>query len=301
MCSRPEIDEFWNDCIKCEQKKDKKVSKSNHGILKVNSSTNFNEVNDGIFIDKLKKKKNNLLKKHKLLETILRTEMSIPANKEKIRQKQIKILTSLYDKDLLDKTRVNKELEKLRKQKEIDELKDCSFKPKTKYKKINKSYDEKYIKKFGEKNIYERNKIYQKNFQKKLDALKKEEIQIKEEENETNTFKPEIKPKNLEKVLSQNNVWERKANNISNKFFLMRYMKARKEESDKKKRLVWSMDKKEEEQDININNDNDYSNNKIVQRSISQKDSLIYKRELHFSLMSFQTNNDSEDNNVPKI
>jgi hypothetical protein len=301
MCSTPEIDEFWNDCIKCEQKKDKKVSKSNHGILKVNSSTNFNEVNDGIFIDKLKKKKNNLLKKHKLLETILRTEMSIPANKEKIRQKQIKILTSLYDKDLLDKTRVNKELEKLRKQKEIDELKDCSFKPKTKYKKINKSYDEKYIKKFGEKNIYERNKIYQKNFQKKLDALKKEEIQIKEEENETNTFKPEIKPKNLEKVLSQNNVWERKANNISNKFFLMRYMKARKEESDKKKRLVWSMDKKEEEQDININNDNDYSNNKIVQRSISQKDSLIYKRELHFSLMSFQTNNDSEDNNVPKI
>jgi hypothetical protein len=112
MCSRPEIDEFWNDCIKCEQKKDKKVSKSNHGILKVNSCTNFNEVNDGIFIDKLKKKKNNLLKKHKLLETILRTEMSIPANKEKIRQKQIKILTSLYDKDLLDKTRVNKELEK---------------------------------------------------------------------------------------------------------------------------------------------------------------------------------------------
>jgi hypothetical protein len=134
-----------------------------------------------------------------------------------------------------------------------------------------------------------------------LDALKKEEIQIKEEENETNTFKPEIKPKNLEKVLSQNNVWERKANNISNKFFLMRYMKARKEESDKKKRLVWSMDKNEEELDININNDNDYSNNKIVQRSISQKDSLIYKRELHFSLMSFQTNNDSEDNNVPKI
>ena len=77
-------------------------------------------------------------------------------------------------------------------------------------------------------------------------------------------------------------------------------MKARKEESDKKKRLVWSMDKKDEQIYTNINNDNDYSNNKIVQRSISQKDSLIYKRELHYSLMSFQTNNDSENNNVPK-
>ena len=77
--------------------------------------------------------------------------------------------------------------------------------------------------------------------------------------------------------------------------FLWRYMKARKEESNKKKRLAWSMDKKDEEYFDNINYNN-LSHNKRVQRSISQKDSLLYKKSLHLSLMSFKTINDNDNN-----
>lgn len=295
--SRPEIDEFWDDCIKYEQKKNKIDKKSHHGIIKSNSCITFNTPNNSLFIDKIKRKKNTVLKKHKLIETILRTEMSIPINKEKSMRKQIEILTSLYNKDLLDKQRMKKELDNIRKKKEMEELKDCSFKPKNeyKYKKRNNNYSEKYNKIFGEKDIYEREKIYKKNLEQKIDELKKEAIEMKEEENEMITFKPEIKQKNLEKVLSQNSIWEKKANNISNRYFLWRYMRARKEESDKKKRLVWSIDKKDDEYDCSNYNDNDNSNIKTVQRSISQKDSLVYKKSLHISLLSFQTNNNSEN------
>ncbi len=295
--SRPEIDEFWDDCIKYEQKKNKIDKKSHHGIIKSNSCITFNTPNNNLFIDKIKRKKNTVLKKHKLIETILRSEMSIPINKEKSMRKQIEILTSLYNKDLLDKQRMKKELDNIRKKKEKEELKDCSFKPKNEYKskKRNKNYNEKYNKIFGEKDIYEREKIYKKNLEQKIDELKKEAIEMKEEENEMITFKPEIKQKNLEKVLSQNSIWEKKANNISNRYFLWRYMRARKEESDKKKRLVWSIDKKDDEYDCSNYNDNDNSNIKSVQRSISQKDSLVYKKSLHISLLSFQTNNNSEN------
>ena len=57
------------------------------------------------------------------------------------------------------------------------------------------------------------------------------------------------------------------------------------------------MDKKDEEYFDNINN---LSKNKIVQRSISQKDSLLYKKSLHFSLMSFKADNDSDNNDSKK-
>lgn len=297
--SKPEIDAFWDDCIKQEKKNKKKEQKSFHGILKNNSNSYiaFTEQNDSNVINKMQRKKNNILKKHKLLEKILRTEKSIPANKEKSRRRQIEILTSMYNKNILEKQRKNKELENIRKQKELDELKYCSFKPSNEYKfkRRNKSYDEKNIRKYGEKNIYERDKIRRIHFEKKIKELKKESIEFKEEENEINTFKPDIKPKNLGRVLSQNNIWEKKANNISNGYFLWRYMKARKEESNKKKRLVWSMDKKDEEYFDNINYNN-LSHNKIVQRSISQKDSLLYKKSLHLSLMSFKANNDNDNN-----
>ena len=295
--SRPELDEFWEDCIVFDRKANKKSYKNNNGVIKVNSCINFSQPNNNIFIDNIKKKKDNLLKKHKLLDTIVRTEISIPINIEKNKKKQIEILTSLYNKDLLDKVRVNKQLEILRKKKEFDELKDCSFKPKCALSKRNISYEEKYNKIFGEKDIYERDKIYKRKFERKMKQLKKEASEVDEEEKEVTTFRPEIKPKNLIRVLSQNSLWEQKTNNTSNRYFLWRYMKARKEESDKKKRLIWSVDKKNNEGYNNMN-DNDLCYVKTIQKSISQKDSLIYKRELHVNLMSIQTNNDSDTDNL---
>lgn len=296
---KSELDDFWDDCIKYAQNKNKKEDKTNHRLIKSNSCVNFNlPINDNNINTNNKRKKNKLLKNHKLLDKILRTEESIPINMEKSKQKQIQILTALYNKDLLDKKRVNKEIDRLRKKIEKDELKDCSFKPKKKYRK-NKSFDINYNKIFGKRDIYERDKIYKNHYKQKLKELQKELNEAKEEEeNEMTTFKPEITYKNLKKVLCGDSEWEKKANNYSNKYFLWRYMKARKDESDKKKRLIWSMDKNNNNDDYDYNMNDTYllsNNNKIVHRSISQKDSLLYKKSLHNSLMSFQTIDDSEN------
>ena len=63
------------------------------------------------------------------------------------------------------------------------------------------------------------------------------------------------------------------------------------------------MDKNKKENDDTNGNNNDkngiINNNKNIQRSISQKDSLLYQKSLHFSLLDFRTNNDDNDNNNP--
>ena len=51
-------------------------------------------------------------------------------------------------------------------------------------------------------------------------------------------------------------------------------------------------DEEDYDENKNVNNPN---NHKVVHRSISQKDSLLYKKSLHNSLMSFQTIDDSEN------
>ena len=286
--SRPEFGDFWDDCIKNELPEKKKNINKKQIISKSNSYTAFN--------NNIKKRKNKciFLQNHKLIKRILNTEESIPKKNKIKEEKQIKILLSLYNKDISDKKRVEKQLIELREKKYKEELKTCSFKPHKRFKK-NKTYDEAYEKNFGKKNIYERNEVYKNKFEKKINELKKEEFE-EEEENIKFTFKPEIIQKNINKVLYINNFWEKRANNFSKKIFLWRYMKARKDESDKRKRLIWNKDKNSN-YDLGKNKNNILQNNRFVHRSISQKDSLLYKKYLHFSLLDFKTNN--EENNSP--
>ena len=286
--SRPEFGDFWDDCIKNELPEKKKNINKKQIISKSNSYTAFN--------NNIKKRKNMgiFLQNHKLIKRILNTEESIPKKNKIKEEKQIKILLSLYNKDISDKKRVEKQLIELREKKYKEELKTCSFKPHKRFKK-NKTYDEAYEKNFGKKNIYERNEVYKNKFEKKINELKNEEFE-EEEENIKFTFKPEIIQKNINKVLYINNFWEKRANNFSKKIFLWRYMKARKDESDKRKRLIWNKDKNSN-YDLGKNKNNILQNNRFVHRSISQKDSLLYKKYLHFSLLDFKTNN--EENNSP--
>ena len=76
--NRPEIDDFWDDCIKFEIPKKAKKSKQ-----KSNSIENTNN-NDYIFINtnnNINQRNNNkFLKNHKLIKKILHTEESIPRN-----------------------------------------------------------------------------------------------------------------------------------------------------------------------------------------------------------------------------
>ena len=288
---RPKIGDFWDDCIKFDLPK---KSKQNQIKPKSNSIENINIDNNSYF-----RNNNRFLKNHKLLKNILRTEETIPKNKKKYKEKQIEKLISKYNEAILNKKRVQKELNQIREKKMMEELKDCTFKPEKKYKK-NKSCEKAYNKNFGQKKIYDRDKYYKKKYENKMKELKKEVIE-ELEESENFPFKPKIEQKNIYQILYGNNLWEKRANNFSNKVFLWRYMKARQDESDKKKRLIWSLDKTNDDFNNNDNGKLLINNNKIIHRSISQKDSLLYKKSLHFSLLDFRTKNDEEENNDENI
>ena len=292
----PEIEDFWEDCMKFEltKKGNAKKARQKSNSIDISSIQNFNNISNYS-----QRKKNNCLNNHKLLKQILQTEQLFPRNNRNKVEKQVKILTSLYNKDFIDKKRKEKELNKLREIKISNELKNCPFKPEKIYK--NKNYEKNYKKKFAEKNIYERGNFYKNNYEKKIKELKKEALE--DEENEKYPFKPTIEQKNVNQILYGKNLWEKRANNFSNKIFLWRYLKARKDESDKRKRLIWSMDKNTKENDDTIDNNNNINyiksgiinNNKNILRSISQKDSLLYQKSLHFSLLDFRTNSDDNE------
>ena len=296
---QPETEDFWDDCIKFELSKKNKINNKRFTIIESNSCINFNnlKINDKGHGHR-NNNNNKYLKKHKLLYKILTTEESIPKNIEKNKEKQIEILTSLYNKDISDKKRIQQELTKIRENKEKEELQNCTFKPQNNYRKYKniKSFDETYSKNFGDKNIYERDRVYKKKYNTKIEKLKKEAMEEKQE-SEKYPFMPTIRQTNINKVLYGNNYWKKKANNFSNQAFLWRYMKARKDESDRKKRLIWNMDKNNNDDYYDIENDkNKINNNKNMHRSISQKDSLLYKQSLHFSLLDYKTNNENNNN-----
>ena len=162
--NRPEIEDFWDDCLKFESTKKEKEK-----IKKVRQKSNSIDVSSISNIDNIKnynKRNKHYLKNHKLLKEIIKTEESIPRKNKKKEEKQIKILISLYNKDITDKKRREKELNKLREIKINKELKNCSFKPERKYK--NKSYEEKY-KKISAKKIFMKGDVFTRiNMKKKL-------------------------------------------------------------------------------------------------------------------------------------
>ena len=293
---RPETEDFWDDCIKNELSKKRK---NNHSNLKTHFSENKNNSSENnINYNSNKGKKNKFLNKHKLIKKILNTEQSIPKIKEKNQSKQIEILTTLYKKEIFGKNKLQKELELKRENKIKAELENCTFKPEKKSNK-NRSYEDGYKKYFGKKNIYDRDKYYKDKYKNKIKGAKKKIFE--DQKGEKFAFKPKIEQKNINKVLYEDSFWEKQANNFNNKLFLWRYMKARKNEADKKKRLIWSMVKREKnhknKSNENINGKRIITNNKTVHRSISQKDSLIYyKKSLHFTLLNYKTNNNDNNN-----
>ena len=289
-----DIRDFWDDGIKFDEPKlSKKENKNNHKMKKSKSCVILNTINEN---DNYKaKKENKLLRNHKLLQRILKTEESIPIYKEKNEKKQIDKLTKLYNKDISDRKRVEKDIKNLKEKLLKSELNGCTFKPK-KHKAKNKSFDIAYQKYFGKKDIYQRGKIYMNMHKKKLNKLKKEVEEV--EKMESYPFKPEIKEKNLNRVLYKGNIWEEQANNLSNQIFLWRYMKARKDDSDKKKRLMWNIHKNNDDYNKENINENDLNKPKVIYRSISQKNSLLYKNSLHSALLSYKTNDNNNNGDI---
>ena len=78
---------------------------------------------------------------------------------------------------------------------------------------------------------------------------------------------------------------------------MRRYKKAREEENEKKKKLIFNF--------YNVNDSiNDEANNKPknikFHKSISQKNSLIYRQTLHNYLLEYETNDEDNSNENKK-
>ena len=108
----------------------------------------------------------------------------------------------------------------------------------------------------------------------------------KKKNNVVYSFQPDISNKNLNKVFYSSNFCKDHADNDSNKIFLSRLMKAREEQEYKKNFYKNKTNKRF----------NCLGNNKVLKKSLSQKDSLLYKNNLHnyiLNLNCFPSNNEN--------
>ena len=286
-----QYEEFWADCIKLPTKKNKKFneeSKSNKKQItlgdpkKQNNKIIFRQYNNSV------KGKN-----YKLIKKVLTTEESVHKSMEKKKQKRIKILASIYDDHILKKKKAQEEANKLKENLILKEKKDCTFKPKN-YSKY-RSASEKSIKyPSSTKKIYERSQEFK---DKKYTKLKEIKRQSHKKSKEEYPFQPELNHNNIARILYGDNIWEELANNLSNEIFLRRYKKAREEENEKKKKLILNF--------YNVNDSiNEESNNKPknkkFHKSISQKNSLVYRQTLHNYLLEYETNDEDNSNENKK-
>lgn len=280
---KPQYEEFWDDCIKITPKKNIKFNEDSFNIEKPKTiELQKNKKNKIIFRQNLSSVKS---KNHRLIKKVLTTEESITKSIEEKKQKQINILTSLYNIHLLKKKKAQNETKKLKENLILKEKQDCPFKPKnyTNYRSISEKYSNK---KNTKKKIYER---VQEDKDKRYYKLKKIKHQSHKKDKIEYPFQPEIRHNNFRRILYGINFWEEMANNISNEIFLRRYKKAREEENEKKKKL--SLNCYEINESIN---DEGNKRRKKIYKSISQKNSLMYRQTLHNYLLEYETND--EDN-----
>ena len=269
--------DFWNDCLK-ENKKPKKFLNT-----KINPSPNY--------LNKAKRNKklyrhdtNPTFFKSKIIQNALISEENTLAENNKAVNESIDYMVSLYKRALESQEKKKKNIIETREKHLKVEKEECSFKPKQ-FK--NKSMQKLLKKHFDNLNIYERSLKFQ---EKHLEKMAK----LFEEKNKKNnvvySFQPEITNKNLNLVFFSSNFCKEQADNDSNKIFLSRQMKAREEEQYKKNCYENKLGK----------NRDMFGYHKRLKKSLSQKDSLLYRNNLHnaiINLKCFQSNDDSNNEN----
>ena len=268
--------DFWNDCLK-ENKKPKKFLNT-----KINPSPNYLN----------KAKRNKKLYRHdtnptcfssKIIQKALISEEITKAENDKVINESIDYMVSLYNRAMESKEKQKKNIIKTREKHLKVEKEECSFKPKQ-FK--NKTMQKLLKKHYDNLNVYERSLKFQ---QKKLEKMAK----LFEENNKRNniaySFHPDISNKNLNHVFYSSNFCKEQADNDSNKIFLSRLMKAREEEQYKKNCYENRIGKNKEL----------FGYHKRLKKSLSQKDSLLYRNNLHNTILNlkcFQSNNGNNNN-----
>ena len=272
--------DFWTDCLteNIAYLKNSSNSKKNPKLL-INSNNTFNDNN---IHNKNQRKKNQKLYRYNTKPTFIPSEIikqdllieenNKPENNKKI-IKSIKHMVSLYNKGMAMKETHRKNMIQKREKNSGLEKEKYSFKPML-YR--NKSMQKKINTNYGRSTIYERGVKYQ---QKKLEKIAKLFEEHKQKDNEIYSFRPDITYKNLNNVFNSDNFFKEQADNDSNKLFLFRLMKAREEKEYKRNCLENNVNKK-----LEIN----WSFPKKLKRSVSQKDSLVIKRNLHDNILSLK-------------
>lgn len=302
-----ELDEFWNDCINNSYIVNKHKFKSlNNNIANNNNKgkkiklikKNNNIYNKSKFILKKKypyneyKKQNEadflktkLLSKtessdnlYNIKKALLKEEL-LPILNNRKQEKINHYFINLYKKDLESKNLLLKNNSKQKEKKEKLNLEECTFKPE---KCKNKILENKINNLYNNTNIYERNIKLQQRHNEKMAFLLNETNKICN--NFTNSqcyFHPYVNNNiNFNKILyDEQNIWKNLADNDSTKLFFLRYMKAREEKFEKKEQI---------NSPINLKLKSNFSYPKKMIKSLSQKDSLIMKKNLHNTLYSFR-------------
>ena len=291
---RPQYEEFWDDCLKITPKKNTKknelkLKNSQNKAIGINVSKN--NLGNYTKIVPMHRNKSVKGKNYNLLKQILTNEESVSKSIEKRKQAQINILSTLYNNHIIKLKKVQRETLKLKENLIKKEKKNCPFKPHFESKSTHRSSSEKMYKYGKGKKIYERGKDFQNKLYTKLKTIKNNATILDKIEF---SFKPEINHNNIEKILYGNNFWDDFSHNLSNELFLRRYKKARDEENIKNKNKIWNI----KYYDNNANNEYiKYNNNKNIHKSISQKDSLLYKQTLHNYLLEYESNSDDTEEN----
>jgi len=306
------VDDFWQDCLTTSDNKPKprkipnankknRIKNTNQIKTYFNDSKKFNKNLKLLFESSINEKfnpqmtlnqisKNN--RKH-IREALIKDNL-IPFIKNKKKEILIKDFMDKYNKNLIYKKQKYADNEQLKIQKEKSKIEECTFKPE---KCINKRIEKKIKRKFNGMDIYERNVKFQQKHNEKVAFLFNEVTKINNSYKSSECFfKPNILNSNIEKILyDKNNIWKEQLNNDSNKLFLLRYIKARDEEFYKVEKLNNSVNKKLK---------NSLSQPRRLVKSISQKDSLIYKKTLHdmiYSLNNKLIDEDEFENNNNNI
>ena len=290
---RPQYEEFWDDCLKITPKKNTKknelkLKNSQNKAIGINVSKN--NLGNYTKIVPMHRNKSVKGKNYNLLKQILTNEESVSKSIEKRKQAQINILSTLYNNHIIKLKKVQRETLKLKENLIQKEKKNCPFKPHFESKSTHRSSSEKMYKYGKGKKIYERGKDFQNKLYTKLKTIKNNATILDKIEY---SFKPEINHNNIERILYGNNFWDDFSHNLSNELFLRRYKKARDEENIKNKNKIWNI----KYYDNNANNEYIKYNNKNIHKSISQKDSLLYKQTLHNYLLEYESNSDDTEEN----
>ena len=281
-----DINDFWLDCIK----------ENNNNISSLPKNSNDSSKNLALkplirYNVKLKRNKkiyrynsNLSYQNSKLIKTILQSEEKTKSIDEKKEQKTVQLYNSIYDRGMLFKEIKKKTISQINKQ--IINAEEKKLKKKMKLYR-NKSIENKLNKNYVKLSMYERGIKFEQHKKMKL-------AQLFEENNKrlniVYSFQPDISYKNLNHVFFSNNYCKEQTSNDSNKIFLSRLVKAREQEEIKKNWI---------ENNLKDRTSNKMKYNKKLKKSLSQKDSLIYKKKLHQNLINLRCLpiDDEEKNN----